>query len=376
MAFLTRSLLHTANVAGFATALAIASTFFFHAFGPPKEFRDRMAYFREHKDTYDVVFVGSSVTKFGIDPKVFDRALLEADVGVNARLGAGGNARIRSFNMGIRDAYGFEVDHRIREIVAMKPECLKWMLIEPRLWKLKSEREFSDRDIWWHSWRQTRLIAGAISRIPVRWRDKFPLLAGHLGHWSARCLNVGKGSNALGFLVAGEDEKRAERELSRYDDFEESAGYWRLTREYIQLVSPGLIQLADAAEPRVRAYEIRVRERIAELDAQGQTGAPAPAHVSLAVRDQVKFLRANGIEPIYVLPPGIDPYHSRFDWVHTLFWEGVAPEPFAFDDPRKYPDLYAASARFDDAHLSEDGATLYSIHLAHRMAEKIRGSSR
>ena len=361
---LTRSLLHLANVAGFALGLAVASMALFHLFGPPREFRDRMGYFSERKDSFDVVFVGSSVTKYGIDPKVFDKAMLDAGV------------ELRSFNMGIAGAWGFELDNRIREILAMKPKSLRWIFIEPRLLKLVMEREYSDRDVWWHSARQTGVAAGFIDEIPVAWREKYPLLLTHFGHMAARYLNVGKGSDALGFLIVSEDEEKSERQLARYEDLEESAGYWRLTDDYIQFASPGMIQLANAAPGAVAQYEMKLAERVAELDSGRRVGASSPPYVKDALRDQVEFIGNQGIQPIYILPPGISPHLSKYGWVHTLFWESIVPEPLAFDDPRKYPDLYAVQARFDDAHLNEHGATAFSKHLARKFAARVERESR
>lgn len=49
----------------------------------------KYGYFREHKDRYDVLFVGSSRFYHQIIPKQFD-----------TRVGENGDARLRSFNFG------------------------------------------------------------------------------------------------------------------------------------------------------------------------------------------------------------------------------------------------------------------------------------
>lgn len=75
-------------------------------------------YFSQHKDNYDIIFLGASTTHFGVIPKLFDKFM--AKEGRN----------VKSFNFGIQGANPSQVDFYLQKILAIKPANLKWIFLD------------------------------------------------------------------------------------------------------------------------------------------------------------------------------------------------------------------------------------------------------
>ena len=63
-----------------------------------------------------------------------------------------------------------------------------------------------------------------------------------------------------------------------------------------------------------------------------------------------------GALPIFILPPRIKPE----DALTKLQADGQLNNLLRFNDPQKYSALYSPESRFDEVHLNEKGAQLYT----------------
>ena len=84
-----------------------------------------------------------------------------------------------------------------------------------------------------------------------------------------------------------------------------------------------------------------------------------------AINDISAEVRAAGAEPIFVLAPTQD----RRENIKAL---PVDAAYFSFADPEKYPALYDAANRYDGWHLNEEGARIFTTHLAERFSAQLK----
>ena len=98
-----------------------------------------------------------------------------------------------------------------------------------------------------------------------------------------------------------------------------------------------------------------------------QAPLPADAYVREATATQQALIRANGAEPVYVLPPVSLPTPHA----HRLAEEG-AIRLIAFDDPELYPGLYKPEAHYDPKHLTREAAAWFSRAFASTFATLLK----
>lgn len=83
---------------------------------------DKLAYFRQGKDSYDVLFFGSSRVVCGLVPRRFDAEM--------AALGFS----VRSFNFAEYGMRPHEAEAVLDEVLAIAPARLRWAVIELNEW--------------------------------------------------------------------------------------------------------------------------------------------------------------------------------------------------------------------------------------------------
>jgi hypothetical protein len=259
---------------------------------------------------------------------------------------------VRSFNLAVPGASRFEVDHQVRELLALEPRRLRWIVIEPHNKALDAlvapPNWFTDRAVRWHSPRQLLAVYRAmwLSDQPQA-RFLQPALVS-LRHALWRLANFGQANRSLARLLGWDAPVRsAERGVvERLRGFEpllpEQSGARRIFLE-----NPAWY-----------------RGIVANLDRSVRPSRALPPDTD-RMREQVELIRSAGVEPVYVLTPVIESANE----VHTLHRAGILPSLIAFDSPRRFPDLYDPAQRLDHIHLNEAGAIRFSRLFAQRFAE-------
>lgn len=307
---------------------------------------DKLRYFAAHKDDYDVIFVGSSRIHRGVVPAVFDASLAAA------------GRPLRSFSFGLLGMQPHEAASLLRRLAEMKPARLRYVLIEPGDFdpEIAKENRFKKRAIFWHDLPQTRAAWSTVLRRGGPLFEQADLLATHGLHWMARELALDRGFDLLRRpLGPSATEIRRSRgdaaEIARLQGFlpygEDSYTFSEERRSF----------LADLA-----AY----RRQVATLASESRAPVSAPADAALFAR-QAAALAAAGLEAVYLLPATVRPLPE----IHQLARDGAIPRLLAFDDPARYPELYAAERRFDAEHLQQEGAELFSRLLAERFFREV-----
>jgi len=302
------------------------------------ELAARMHELETSADPYDLVFLGPSTTRCAFDPRVIDEQLRRR------------GHPVHSLNLGLPGATSFELDHLVERIVAQPPPGLRWLVIELHPAEpsqlIRPANLFTDRAVYWHTPRQLGDVFAALLRPRPGQGLRLDRMALHLRHALWRFANVGQGDR----IVA--------RALGR--DPIEAPDLRRGFAPEDCVEGPGM----KAARERYLSQPEQVRRREMRLDRQDATPVPVERLNPGKLRRQIESLRGIGVEPVYVLTPILSPVPG----IHSLHRERILPTLLAFDSPRRHPELYAPRNRWDDLHLNEMGAEIFSRRFAQGFA--------
>jgi hypothetical protein len=332
-------------LAGFGAAAA-ALRAALPAPAPGSEIAEKLAHLERWGERYDTLFIGSSRTRFQIDPEAFDRAL--------ARLGFPS----RSFNLGVNGLRGLELEHVLREVLRLPLPRLRFALVDPGPLRADVEEEnaASARVVAWHTplatWRALRLTWAVEAPLA----EKARLARRHLAAGAWHLANLGRGAALLDRLRAA---GRGARAPAAPEDW---SGYEPLDRR----LDPRHARHAEARAKRrdFEAREAAWREEVRALGRPRPRPALAPeqrAHVARLVR----ALRERGVVPILFVAPTRAPTQ---EFLLAAEREGIAPAVLYYSDPAAFPALYAVESHFDADHLNERGAQELTALLARDFA--------
>lgn len=321
----------------------------------PSEYgqRAKFEYFADHKDEFEAIFVGTSVTAYGVVPQVFDEVLRER------------GRPMRSFNFGVGAMSTLEADHLLRRVLELEPASLEWVFVEsagwdPRLYYVSNL--FAARTVRWHDVLHTRYAIECLPRIvgapsakdgPYwKWWTAWT----HLLLMGVNLANVSQGTAIVRALLSLD----ADEVLPTREDLERLAGYvdldviegdeWRKRRE------------------RFLAEQRRYYARVAAIDGANASFPPVQRHANLgALADQLAAITAAGARAVYYSGPRTAPTPMSF----SLERAGLIPNFLAFNQPAKYPELYEPAAHFDPNHLTRAGAEAFTRLLATEFADTI-----
>lgn len=317
---------------------------------------DKLAWFEAHRDDYDVLFFGSSRIYRGVIPPLFDQEM--------ARRGH----PVRSFNFGVAGMGTHETSALVRQVLSMEPRRLRWVVVELDGWSaaLPEPNRFKRRTVGWHDPAETVSVLRTLALTPdgeVEPAERLELAWSHLLHLGAWTTGAGRGRH---WVEAARRGKRRPRERPDYGDgggfepFSESAYGTPSThpfrRRFLELVP---------------VYRQAVA-RLAEADGTDPAAPPLDRASAEALERQVSSIRRAGAEPVHVVTPTIQPTPGLGRSADANGGSGV----LAFNDPERYPELFAVENRFDAEHLTTRGAELFTTSLAERFARMVEEPDR
>jgi len=245
--------------------------------------------------------------------------------------------QLRSFNFGQDGMWPPESFYMLRQILAMKPPQLKWVLID--LMAIKSEidgNESTLRAVYWHdlrhtwiAWRHALQVDMLGQRTP---REKAEAIWRHAQLWGQRATGLGHGHDQIEVALKLADEKKPRPVVAA--GFE-AGGIGPLRGEMLKMFTRAVDRLKTNPPRR-------------------------PIHPVLrdALEQVIKEVRAAGAEPVFVVAANI------FGAERYNNWPPAGVEILRFDDPNRYPDLYDPAHRYDPHHLDATGAQAFTRHLA------------
>jgi hypothetical protein len=315
--------------------------------------KSKLEYFEMHRDELDAVFIGSSRTRHGVMPLVFDTVMAEA------------GRPVRTLNLGVNGMVPPEELWMVRRVLALKSRPLKWIFVEMAGYRATGDTS-TMRKVHWRDLTETSRLARANWRlacaqknkpldVPAQWGKSWKrrvkqlppavvALVRFTENFAPQLTALFRNEAGLGFAVYREEPDDGPDEI--IPPIGQSRGYQPCADT---LTKPEALD--------------KFRKALATASRPG--GQKDNAFAEQAYHEVFAQVRAAGVTPVcYVTPAlrGVDFF---------------APQPagetvFAFNDPGKFPDFYRPAWRIDTDHLNDAGAEAFTRLLAARFAEQLR----
>jgi hypothetical protein len=305
---------------------------------------EKLRFFEEHQDEYDLLFVGSSATFRNYVPEVVDAGLAEKGLAVT------------SFNFGVVGFRSFETDFMVKWILDRRPKRLRWMVLEPPTFEPPFEYEAVQTEktelaVHSHTPEETRLILRSIWLSDAGFGQKWTESIRHLKLLGLNLGNIGRGPAALAQRLAPAPSGEAPAWLA------EARGFQAVEDR------PGFKEPAPEEDPfRDReAYQ----QKLVAVERANRKGSALESYNFDALHRQIAAVRDAGVEPIYCLSPILFVAPE----ILALGKRGELPHLLAFHLPKSYPELFVPEERIDPTHLRRDGAVEFSRFLAPQLAD-------
>lgn len=287
-------------------------------------------YFAENRDSFEVIFVGSSRFYHQIITPQFDAAV------------AKGGPPVRSFNFSYDGMWPPESCYLLRRILALHPARLRWVVFELMdiNTQLDERNNTTLRTTYWHDLRHTAMAFRDILASDFHPGQKADFLLQHGRLCATQVLNLGRGADLLAARFF--PPVKSSRKLG----WETAAGYEPRGR-------PGMD--ATAREE----FVAKVKRLPAVLPSE-----PLPPVYREALHDLIGEVRRAGAEPIFVIAPTPNP-HENF----TEVPDGAAL--IALNNPAEFPELFDPEKHQDAWHLNEKGAVDFTAILAEKFRAQV-----
>jgi hypothetical protein len=312
--------------------------------------RDKLEVFREDRDGFDAVYLGSSRAHRAFRPEVID-----------ARLSASGRS-FRSYNLGVAGMRDFEIDAMLQRVLAMDPERLRWIVVELPRWErpaLTRRNRKTERTLSWHTARQTSLALESIRLADgLSQEERRQETVVHLELAGRRFTSLGRGPLLFEDLTSARSAETIEARASI-----------RATRGYAPVEADRGRNVRDRRE---RFLENLEEYRATVASAAGRRVGAATSlprsYNRRALDSQIRSVAESGRRIVYVTVPR--PWGD--DVAARLDASGLLPDLIDLDRPDLHPELFDPEQRFDDDHLNEEGARLFSELVAAELARRLR----
>lgn len=308
-------------------------------------------HFVRHKDEYDAVFLGTSRVFRGVDTPAIEDRLRER------------GHPLRIFNFGVAGMRAFEEDHVLRRIVALEPQRLRYVFLEGGPWSPRfvfEELTYSSRSVFWHTPRETLTALDAVRRMDAAPGEKLRLAATHVDLFLWRLASYGQARILLDRLFS--DEAGRARRAKALETIAVQEGFQAADQHTGRSFMKGREHVLE--DPR--EYEAQVA-----LIEPATDSPPPPETVTLAgVRGQRRLAAEHGLRLVYVIQPGYEGTPERV----LLQRQGEIETLLDFNRPSRYPELFLLQNRYDEKHLNQRGARVFSTILADAIAEEILGA--
>lgn len=300
-------------------------------------------FYRQHAAQYNTLFIGSSRIYRHISPQVFDQQSTD----------------IASFNLGASSFFYPKTDALLREILADKPANLKYVIFEfddvrydPGLVNLHTTPVK-----YWYTPESTYLLIRSTFHADFSLARKFLYTAANLVTLLEKYLNVGLAVDQLTFL---NQPPSGEKYVGPQQD-----GFYSADQE-LQEQTPENIMEADL-QLRFEEFLSNPRQlatRLAQSEAafaRYKPGAPYNRDHLARLSELISLAEAQNVKLIFLLPPRRG---QKYDELLPVFYQLPAQNRIELANPQRYPELYAVDTSFDVAHLTHEGATIFTRLLA------------
>lgn len=342
-----RLLRPTLSITLFLLALWVVATLLgrIDPFGEVPIVREKWEYWRENKDQFDTVFIGTSRTFRGVMPAVFDQLTAEAGMPT------------KSYNFGVDGMFAPEDAYVAEHLLRDPPKNLRWVFMEMGVFLSNFDGRPPDniRTIYWHDWVRTSLCIREVlwpkkrkakMRKWFKGDDDDPPAAltafTHFGVYLMYKSNIGRGAGAWERLVFRRPINPA----------------------MVGVTGDGFLPTSGDGVMRGAALT-RYEEEYAERLQTPARLVPLRPYSQESLDRVMRFVRACGARGVFIVAPTTGEMSS-----HPSPETGIPT--LDFRDMKQYPELFAKEHRVDTAHMNAKGAEIYTRRLAERFVEAAR----
>lgn len=311
-----------------------------------------LRFFREHRDEFDTVFVGSSHIHQEISPATFDRIMREA------------GHPTHTFNFGVSAMFLPESGYVLERLLSTKPRRLKWVFIELDELEIKRfpEAEGSRRSLYWHDWKRTSLLFRKI--FDAGRQDGEISLSKKIGEILALGASGSEVRDLLFFhgalFVKNFTNMGRKIDLVRW-----KSHLWKKEASSNDLGPNGdgyVPQIKKMPAAEATSYETELKRAIAQADSQFVSPSTEQAYRQLA-----EELRKVGATPIFLVTPLTAQIKLGFRPE-----SGMAGMVMSFNDAKAYPQFYRSKMRVDGGHLNGAAAEEFTRLVAEKLLQLVR----
>lgn len=332
--------LYVRNAALFALALYLGSLFLDRVVPEPQFMRSELDYFSEHKDEFELLFLGSSVIRRGIIPREFDARLSEL------------GHEVKSFNLAIPGMRAHELNYFLKQILALKPTRLRWIVMELDRFNpiIQEENQLAARMVYWHDMPQTLLALESVRLEQGSILKQLEAAKVHTVLLGAKLSHIGRGPD---WFVELREGWKAQTDKTLI----ENRGWVPFTSE--ELAGLGDSMVAQNRRMLLKDPEWYARE-VQALRESNQNLSSSEGFNFKAFEDRMARAEEAGIKLIHVLPPQLD----LLPHIHQALENGELQPTLDYHHPDRFPEFYKIEHHFDRNHLNLQGAQLWSRRLA------------
>jgi hypothetical protein len=299
-----------------------------------------LEYLAQRGRRIDVIVIGSSTVRVHFVTALFNEEMKKRGHDVQA------------FAFARSGLQGAELDYYLERILALDLPELKWVLVDVSLNQfrpLEPDNWYKGRVVQWHAPEQVLTLQRLIFAKNASLASKLEQLWPHVEHALLRAANVGDGveSAKKGTLLR---QRKPERLLPA-SSF--SVG------EYVQNAQKK--RLASYAKHHGKKFAKAVATlRKARAVPESKLGKHLrPNEYAVIFRDRIE---RHGAKAAFILSPMLSDIRMHRDV------PGAADlRILDFNDPARYPELYALEHRYDPVHLAWSGAQLFTVRLAEQL---------
>ena len=342
-----KPLLYLRNAALFALALFLGSRCLDTLVPEPHFMRSELDYFSEHKDEFDVLFLGSSVLRRGVIPREFDARLSEL------------GHEVKSFNLAIPGMRAHELNFFLEQILALKPARLRWIVMELDRFNpvIQEENQLAARMVYWHDLPQTLLALESVRLEQGPILEQLEAAKVHTVLFGAKLSHIGRGPDWFVELREGWHAQADEALI-------ENQGWVPFSPD--EVAGLGDSRVAENRRMLLDDPEWYARE-VEALRESNQNLSSSEGFNFKAFEDRKARAQAAGVKLIHVLPPQLD----LLPHIHQALEQGELQPTLDYHHPDRFPEFYRIEHHFDRNHLNLVGAQLWSRRLAEDFAARL-----
>ncbi len=313
----------------------------------------KLATFEQQKDEFTSLFIGSSRVYREVVPEVFEAEMARR----------GHDERV--FNFGVMGMDVPESTWALREVLEMQPAKLRWVFFELQTFRtdLDDDNFLSDRQVGWHAYGETRLMSDSIMRdanrdFTTRVSDAWQ----HWRHFFAYASGLSLGKVALPFEVPLPANVAGSQEVIQGDQL---TNFMRRQQGWVPL------EFESGSQYERRSKKFQREQDLFHADIEDLKVKPSyipelvPHHRAVIER-VIELVEPTGARLVFVIMPGLS-HEMQFT---TAFADGLIPTLVAMNNPRRFPFLYRADARFDAAHLKQPASRAFTRMFIETLVEQ------